>query len=134
VLEILAFHRAFVGSKNSKVGFIRWFGGCAALAARQSLPMIFASSKQMSLKGIEPTSKQRIPPGRSAGSLPRFLGESAAAELTELTRRAGFCIDACAYKMSVNAKAPPLPSADRRDRVQRLIGWSSSLLRAISGR
>ena len=35
---------------------------------------------QWSLKGIGPTTKQRIPPCRSAGSLPRFLGESAAAE------------------------------------------------------
>ena len=30
--------------------------------------------------------KQRISPGRSAGSLPRFLGESGAAERSELSR------------------------------------------------
>ena len=66
--------RAIASSKNSKVRFIRLFGGGAGLAARQSPSMIFASSVQLSLKGIAPTTKQRIPPGRSGGSLPRFLG------------------------------------------------------------
>jgi hypothetical protein len=42
--------------------------------------MIFASSVQLSFKDIAPMTKQRIPPGRSAASLPRFLGESAAIE------------------------------------------------------
>ena len=73
--------RAFVSSKNSKVGFIRLFGGGAGLAARQLPFTIVDSPVQWLLKCIAPTTKQRIPPGRSAGSLPRFLGESAAAEL-----------------------------------------------------
>ena len=73
--------RAFASSKNSKVGFIRLFGGGAGLAARQLPFTIVDSPVQWLLKSIAPTTKQRIPPRCSAASLPRFLGESAAAGL-----------------------------------------------------
>jgi len=81
--------RAFVSSKNSKVGFIRLFGGGAGLAAGQLPFTIVDSPVQWLLKGIAPTTKQRIPLRRSAASLPRFLGESAAAERTGFTCLAG---------------------------------------------
>jgi len=59
---------------------IRLFGGGAGLAARQLPFTIVDSPVQRLLKCIAPMTKQRIPPRRSAASLPRFLGESAAAE------------------------------------------------------
>jgi len=53
---------------------MRWFGGGAGLAARQSPFMIFDSSVHWSLKGIGPTTKQRIPPGRSGAKPPPLFG------------------------------------------------------------
>lgn len=60
---------------------MRLFGGGAGLGARQLPVMIVDRSVQCSFYSKAMTTKRRIPPCRSAGSLPRFLWESAAAEL-----------------------------------------------------